>query len=371
MLKIGMCPNPFYETDWSRTANPNLIWQAEAIEQKGAEIIPLTRKQVQNPALWHTLHLDVVHLHWPAAVFNFIIRRKQIQMVLPQMFVVKWAERILKKWEKDVLKSGIPIVWQVHDILSHHAVGYNYPADLMMHETIFRSTDGLLLNGAGSLQPVVDFYGIEKPYCVAPLGSYRKLYGEPIPRDEALSRLGISTHGMVFSYLGTARPKRNPAATIEAFLQQANESDVLIIAGNNMNLYVTEQLDQRIKLFSGVIPAKQFHEIICASDFVINDGKKYLTSAIIRAAASYSKPVIAYAYGSAIDMAKNAAIWIDDDHGGLGGAIREASNVKSTEWQKLSDGAALNEKSLTWEENGIASMALYEQVIAARKANGN
>jgi beta-1,4-mannosyltransferase len=368
MTKIGMCPDPFQETDWAKNANPHLVWQGNAIESViGEKIIPLSRKQAQTPALWKELGLDIVHLHWPGAIFNFYVRRWQIQKVLPQRLVLAWAKYQLSKWEEAVKQAGIPIVWQVHDILSHHAVEYNYPADVMLHRTIFRCSDGLVFQGEGSAQPVFSFYHEEKPYAVGPLGSYRALYGEPLSKEEAKSRLGLQHVGKIFAYLGTARPKRNAAATVKAFAQIASDEDVLLIAGNSHQLYLPDTLDARIRLFDGVVPKEKFLEFVCASDFVINDGPKYLTSAIIRAVVSYHRPVIAYPYGNALDYADRCAIWIDDEKGGLQAAMKEASEMDAAVWQKLSNAAAINEEKLTWEQNGKACAALYEQLLQEKQ----
>ena len=367
MIRIGMCPDPFFQTEWHKIANPNLVWQAQATEAQGGKIIPLTRAQAQHPATWKELNLDVVHYHWPAAAFNFYVARKPVQIVTPHFLVQQWTKFRLGLWEKEVKKYNIPIVWQVHDILSHHAVGYNLAADILLHRAIFSISDGLVLNGLGSLQAVESFYGKVDQYTAFPLGSYYELYGKPIPKTDAKKLLGIENTGKVFSYLGTARPNRNPAATVKAFIETATEDDILIVAGNDIHLYISEQQDPRIMLFPGVISKEKFHKILCASDFIINDGKKYLTSAILRVAADYFVPVITYSYGCAQDYSKDAAIWIDDINGGLPAAIRKAIEMSTTEWQKLSDAARINTESLTWEAGAINCMALYKKVIELRK----
>jgi hypothetical protein len=367
MIRIGMCPDPYFETEWSRNANPHLVWMADSIQANGGEIIPLSSNQIQHPALWKKMNLDVIHLHWPAAAFNYNVARKPVQKVLPQTLVINWATMQLKHWQKAVQKQNVPIIWQIHDLLSHHAVGYNFPADQLLHRTLFNCSDGLVLLGQGSVQPVVDFYGEEKPYAIAPLGSYQPLYGESLSVEESKARLGLTNSGKIFAYLGTARPKRNASACVNAFLESASENDILLIAGTNQDLYTPKDLDPRIHVYHGFVPKTLFLEILSACDFVINDGPNYLTSAIIRTVVSYHKPVICYRYGSAIDYANGCAIWIDDQNGGLAAAIREASEINKETWRILSSQAVVNDGNFTWEQNGPACIELYRQVIQVKK----
>ena len=364
MIRIGMCPDPFLKTAWSTQANPHIYWLAEEIKKDGGEIIPISAKQVRNPDKLGDLHLDVLHLHWPAAAFNYYVRRWQVQKILPKKLVEVWARIQLSGWEKAMQKAGIPMVWEVHDLLSHHAVGYNYVPDVLLHQAFFRQSAGLILHGDHCYPPIREFFNGDKPYTSAVLGSFRPLYGPPISREEARSKLGIQCRGRIFSYLGSARPLRTPVKAAQAFIANAGEDDLLIIAGKNLDRYISEDLDNRIKVFHGMLPSDLFHQILCASDFVINDAPRYLTSAIIRVAMSYGRPVIAYPFGSAPDMAEGAAIWLDDSPDTLVRAIQMARAMDVAAWQKMSDAALKHENELTWESAGRACIALYEQVCA-------
>ena len=362
MIRIGMCPDPFLETEWLTQANPNLIWQANEIVKSGGEIIPISARQVRNPQVLKSLKLDVMHLHWPAAAFNYYVRRWQVQKVLPRQAVELWARIQLAAWERNMQKAAIPMVWEVHDLLSHHAVEYNYLADVLLHQAFFRQSSALILHGEHCYPVIRNFFEADKPYSVAALGSYRPLYGVPIEREEARARLGISCSGRIFAYLGSARPLRNPQTAAKLFIEHASQDDLLLVAGNGLDRYVSENMDQRIKVFHGLLPAGQFHQVLCAADFVINDAPHYLTSAVIRVAMSYGRPVIAYPFGSAPDMAEGAALWLDDSPDALARCFREADKMDEPTWERMSDAALAHERTLTWEKVGAACMALYRQV---------
>jgi glycosyltransferase involved in cell wall biosynthesis len=362
-LRIGMCPDPFILSDWSRLANPHLYWLAEAIQSMGAEIVGLLPWQVRNPHTWKQMNLDVIHLHWPAAVFNFRVRREPLQRIIPHTLVQKWVQHRLNQWEQAVRKAGVPLVWEVHDTLSHHAYGYNYAADFALHEKFYRLAAGVLLHGESCYPPVKELYGAEKIHETAPLGSFRGLYGPPISRAAALHALGLSCTGKVFSYLGTARPMRNAEASVSAFIKLAGPKDLLLIAGGGVEKYLPEHLDQRINVYSGVIPPELFLQLICASDFTLNDARHYLTSAIIRVAMSYACPVVAYPYGSALDIARDAAIWIPEAEDGLETAIRLALQMSENDRQKLCSAAVVHEQDLTWQACGHACQRMYQRVL--------
>ena len=358
-----MCPDPFLVTEWSRTANPVLHWQADAIHAAGAEIIGLQPHQARNPEIWSKLNLDVIHLHWPAGIFNFRVRREPLQKVIPHGFVQRWMLYRLDAWEKAVRKIGIPIVWEIHDTLSHHAYGYNYTADFALHARFYSLANGVLLHGESCYQPVKDLFGAEKNYEISPLGSYQALYGPPISRNAALEALGLTSSGKVLSFLGTARPMRNAKASVSAFMKVAGPRDLLLVAGGGVEQYLPDSLDNRVKVYPGVIPPDLFLQLLCASDFTINDGAHYLTSAIIRVAMSYACPIIARPFGSALDMARDAAIWIPDTAEGLTSAIHTALQMSEETRLSLCSGAARNEQLLSWQANGEACLRIYQRVL--------
>ncbi len=358
-----MCPDPYMQSEWLLTANPILFWQAEAIQSMGVQIIGLLPWQARNPLTWQKMNLDVVHLHWPAGVFNFRVRREPLQKIIPHAFVQKWTQYRLDQWEGALRKTGVPLVWEVHDTLSHHAQGYNYAADFTLHERFYQLASGVLLHGESCYRPVQDLYGSEKIHVTASLGSYRGLYGPPISRAEALKALGFSCSGKIFSYLGTARPMRNARASVVAFMKQAGHEDLLLVAGAGVEKYLPDALDSRIRIHPGVISPALFHQFVCASDFIINDAKHYMTSAILRVAMSYACPVIAYPYGSALDMAKGAAIWIPDGLDGLDTAIRVALQMSEDDREKLSSAAAINEQLFSWQACGEACLRMYQRVL--------
>jgi hypothetical protein len=344
-------------------ANPILHWQAEAIQEAGGKIVALSPRQVQDPNDWRKMKLDVVHLHWPAGVYNFRVRREPLQKIIPHRLVLSWSRYRLHQWEQAVKQLAIPIVWEVHDTLSHHAQGYNYSADFALHKSFCQIASGLIIHGEHAYQPIVDQFGVEKPYEVGPLGSYQRLYGPPISRDIALEKLGLICRGKVLSYLGTARPMRNPEASISAFIRQAGPEDLLLVAGGGVQNYLPDDRDDRVKVYEGVLSPDLFHKLLCASDFVINDGHRYLTSAIIRAAISYARPVIARPFGSTLDMAQGAAVWIPDTPDGLVTAIQSALKMSMEYWGKLSAAAAEHESLLSWQGYAAACIRLYKQLI--------
>ena len=193
---------------------------------------------------------------------------------------------------------------------------------------------------------------------MAYLGDYADFHGEKIGKKEARENLGLKDCNNIISYIGTVRKNRNPSETVDSFLKIADRNDVLIVAGLGTGKYVKNKRENII-IYDGLIPNKQFRDIFCASDFIINDGRKYMTSAIVRTAMSYGVPVIVRHYGASIDMAKDASIIIEENDDGLTKAIQQAITINSEEYDKMRREAESRNAERIWGQYGKAFNELY------------
>ena len=141
-----------------------------------------------------------------------------------------------------------------------------------------------------------------------------------------------------------------------------------MIAGQAVARFVKLGRDPRIRVLSGLLPDATLRDVFCASDFVINHAQRYLTSAVVRAAISYGVPVITYPYGTSLDMARGAAIFIDEESGGLDRALQRALAVSPSEYEALAQAARERNVERTWEQAGMACADLYNRLIEAGKS---
>jgi glycosyltransferase involved in cell wall biosynthesis len=176
----------------------------------------------------------------------------------------------------------------------------------------------------------------------------------------------MKTSGKVFAYLGTVRPNRNPHASIVSFMKVAGSADRLVLAGMGLRAFLPESnADPRIITFDRFLLPDDYRDLICAADFVINDGERYLTSAVIRTALSYGVPVIAHPYGATLDMAQGAALFIGAE--GVEGALREAMNMDRDRYELLCGEAHKRNDERSWEESGRKLDDYFRHVAVSMK----
>jgi len=259
------------------------------------------------------------------------------------------------------------VVWELHDLGSHHIV---YETNLVrfdrqLHHELFRISAAIVVHERSCLEPIFQEFGEQRPYLVAELGPY--FYGYPVEKDLARRRLGMETSGKVFAYLGTARPNRNPHASIVSFSKVAGTADRLVLAGMGQRAFLPQSsyADPRIMVFDRFLLPEDYRDLICAADFVINDGERYLTSAVIRTALSYGVPVIAHPYGATLDMAQGAALFIGAE--GMEGALREALNMDLDSYQLLCGEARKRNDERSWEESGRKLDDFFRHIAVSRE----
>ena len=132
----------------------------------------------------------------------------------------------------------------------------------------------------------------------------------------------------------------------------------MLLAGGGMKGFAAPGDGSRLVEYGFVAPSL-LRDIFCAADFVINDAERYLTSAVIRTAMSYSRPVLVRPFGSAIDMARGASIHIGDGQLAVRHAFAEASSASLERREALAAEAALRNAERSWRDAGNACVRLY------------
>ena len=405
--RVGMYPDPYARDAWNRTFHPLLPILAEEISRHGWDVAPVTVETLAQPARLNDLGLQVLHVHWPEDILINLHNKVYDQTVnqrngwkrlpsriaegcmrraygfalhgpgkqgstrdvhgTPDILQYRLAKEV-RRYCRKLKAVGIPLVLQVHDIRCHgwardSALGYGDPR---LRKALVQIAAAVITQEECSWPIIFSQYPIPKHRVVAPLGDYATIHGPPIEKQVARRKLGVSASGRVFSYLGTARPNRNPRRTIQAFCKVAGEDDALVVGGNGMSGYIPEcgQTACRVQVFDGLLSNEQMRDLFCASDFVVNDAREYLTSAVIRAAMSYLVPVICFPYGAAVDMAQDAAVFIGGGESALEQALRRAITMTATQYDALRDAACERNKGRTWEIAGERCATLYDRLVA-------
>lgn len=358
---------------------------AKHIQDSSWEVLGLDREHALNPHELKAAGVSVLHIHWPIYLYKIpqraprvldrwlrIARRVGAESIgiapvrLWQTYIGLRMKSSVSNWSNALAQSGIKLVWEIHDLCTHRLIGdpIAHRFDYWLHRTIFNTASGIIIHEESSKGPVEESYGKLDVYSVAPLGDYKQIHGEQISKEEARLRLGLKDRCTIFAYIGTARKNRNPSKTIEGFREIARVNDHLIIAGSGMRNYIQAPSDDAITVIDGLIENGKLRDIICAADYIVNDAKQYLTSAVIRAAISYAIPVIAYPFGTAIDMAQGALIPIDDAKDGIAGALKVASSIDNTSYANMREYAAIRNQERTWDRMAQACVDLYVRVTS-------
>lgn len=360
MRRIGMFPGTFADSP----DHPLLSLMVQSIAAQGWSVAQVTAAQITKPSLFATADIALLHLHWPSSFFHYT--RRGMERVFPfNHFLARQAMTRIDRWAEQMRSTQLPLIWEVHDLVSHHWLnkGPFAAVDEHLHRTVYALSSAILVHEASCLPPVFAFYGSSKPYMVAHLGDYAVIHGTLRDKGAARAQLGIDHTSRVLAYVGTARRNRNPRATIAAFCAVAGPNDRLIVAGRVVGKFAGGIHDSRIIVLDGLQTNERLRDIFCAADFVINDAQRYLTSAVLRTAMSYGVPVIAYPYGAALDMVAGAAIFIDEQPDGLANAIWKALNIDPTEHDRMGLHARMNSQARTWSDFGAACVELYRQVL--------
>ncbi len=374
---VAVFPNPYLKDRWSAVMHPLLSTWASSLKEAGWNVLGFNAVDLFNTELVKNISSDAIIIHWSETLTTFFINQHSSGKLLtsalsgfiPLTIRKKLADKInplimlnIDKWFDNLSKLNIKVFNQVHELKSH---SFTEPGlaecDDYLKKKIFELSCAFLTQEESSVPLIRKFYNSEKHYSITYLGDYTKFHGEIIPKNEARDKLGIKQDARFISYIGTARKNRNPKEVINCYKKSSAGNGYLIVAGMGVGKYVTEK-NEKIIVIDELIPNDKLRDIFCASDFVINDAKEYMTSAVIRTSISYQIPVIARKYGASIDMAKNAVIYIEDTDDGLEKAIRNAFTMNDIDYNNLVEEAKLRNAERPWNQYGKAFDELFKRL---------
>ena len=118
--------------------------------------------------------------------------------MLPHKLFNYWAAKKVDRWSKIIKQFSFKVVWQIHDVVSHHAHHTKaFQADLYLHRSFYKLADGVIIHERSCLPPINAAIGEGKKFEIAHLGDYTEVYGKKIFRLEARKNLGVPLEGIV------------------------------------------------------------------------------------------------------------------------------------------------------------------------------
>ena len=361
--RVGIFPDPYLKDRWNNECNQNLKYWADSISAQGYEVVGVSLENLLNLHELKSLRLDLLHVHWPEAILGHFAGHAcyDRKRMLLYYVKIKWD---LSCWLKKLRGLNIPLVLQIHDLACHQYAG-NRPMqrlDLFLRRALYATSRLVLTQEHSSIPCIEEFYG-RKPFGVTFLGDFQSFHGQRIAKAPARQLLGIPLDKKVFLFMGTARPNRNPGRAIEVFNAIDHAEALLLVAGMHNEHYRKVSRADNVLFYPGMLDNEMVRNILCAADFLINDGVNYLTSGVLRCAMSYGLPVITYHYGAAIDMTAGAAIEIRDDQGGLMDAVRSALQMSAERYADCVKQAGLRNSERSWRQCGEVCDLYYRDIL--------
>lgn len=245
--------------------------------------------------------------HWPETLYTQIHSRypSAALSLLPgriRATIVSRTVRQLTSTMSNLQLGGANVVLYFHDLSTFSRIRLIKEIDAQFRPILYRMANTVVFAEDSSRACVEHHYGQCRSPKISHLGNYRELHGEPMDSCLARERLGIPSGRTVIFAFGTLRANRKIASL--ANLVRGNSNFHLIAAG----LGNKSTSESNIWTIGGYVSRDMVNTLISSTDYFVNTGSRYLTSATARVAISYSKPVIACRFGSMIDMCKDCLV---------------------------------------------------------------
>lgn len=307
--------------DW-RDVNPYQQLLADALGQLGVDV-DFPQGYRRGLPIWRALRAgsapDILHLHWPSAYLRS--KHKVIRtLYCIRVFIDLWLVR----------KSGISIVWTVHNLVTHDTPTPG--AEKWLSGRLARLADQVIVHNEAARDEIVQTLNAPQDRIVIiPHGSFRTQYGELPPRETARSELGIEHDQPVILFFGLIRPYKGVPALLDAWeaLGERRGEALLIVAGNAPDPEYAAEIQAhasrvpQVRLDMRFLPDEDMLRLLAASDALVLPFQNSLTSGTVRLAQDYGLPVVVPQVPGSAD-AQGAIMARDTGPEALGEAILDA-----------------------------------------------
>lgn len=186
-----------------------------------------------------TEDVSVIHLHWLDPYMHKESSLETIALLLLTVFQLV-AVRLL----------GYPVVWTVHNVLSHDS---HYPRleKWFKHAFVrFGFCARVIVHCEAMEDRVIEAYGlpdgVRRRISVVPHGHYVDNYENTVSREDARERFGYDEGETVFLFFGQIKPYKGLLNLVEAFGSIDDPDSRLLIAGNPTDERLERELTDRI-----------------------------------------------------------------------------------------------------------------------------
>lgn len=243
--------------------------------------------------LQHSLHTRYLHIHWLAGLADM----ESEASVDEGIELLRFAKQL-----------GFVVLWTVHNETAHDT---QHPhLDERMRAALASAADRIIVHERGSVARLAAKYGVSaERIAYMPHGTYAGVYTPSRDDGRGLrKRLGIPNGAFCLGLVGQIRGYKGFLEFVEAFLQHADPSWHLLVAGKPNDAELADALEsfglahRNFHLRLGRIPNEALTTYVAASDAIVLPFRKILNSGSAILATTLARPIVAPAAGALPEM---------------------------------------------------------------------
>ena len=328
--------------------NPYQALLAGGLSRLGVDVSPAPYES----SLWsgyagQSRRVDLLHLHWLGPYLAVHGEREQRAS----------GANVLAELRR-IRRAGIPIVWTVHNYLTHEAA---FPeTEMRIRGLIARVASRIIVHSEFARRLICrDYRVLPDKITVIPHGHFRDAYGPPVDPAAARTQLGLPRNGRVFLSFGMVRRYKGLQRLAAVWNQTPALATrhTLVIAGRTRRsespeplLAVTRDCPSIVTHLDWVA-AETVPAYFGAADVVVLPYRGILTSGALVLAMTYGKPAIAPALEPIVEAlgGRHELLYDPSEPDGLRQSLERAAHL---DLAPLGRQAAARCDALGWD--GIA-----------------
>jgi len=191
-------------------------------------------------------------------------------------------------------RLGVARLWTAHNVRPHET---NSPLDHLGYFVVARTADLIITHGETARGELIRTYRPRCPVVTMPQGNYRQAY--PSARDPRVVReeLGCRSDVPLVSCVGAVRPYKGFELAIEAVAKLQGRVQLVIAGGMKDEAYLRhlrqKAQDGPVQITARPLTDQEFADLITASDAVLLPYRRITTSAVLLAAWTFGRGVVA------------------------------------------------------------------------------
>ncbi len=210
--------------------------------------------------------------------------------------------------------------------------------------------------------------GMKQPMALTPHPMY-DIYGEAVPRKEALKKLGLSAQYTYILFFGFVRKYKGLDLLLKAFANVTNPTLKLIIAGEYYEdasyyeqLILNYHLTERVIHYGKFIEDKEVPLFFCAANLLVQPYRSATQSGVAQIAYFYNLPMIVTNVGGLAEIVPNGKTGYC-----VNPEIEEIANAIEQYFEKKQESAfrqaiTTEKKRFTWEKFANSVNELRQQI---------